>query len=144
MSTYINIDEKFSKLNKEVKNKKMQLHTLRDTLLYEENISAEERQNYEKMKNQYLNLYKEFNEIKNYKIEAYKKIDISKDKEIIFDLKEELRELFIKIKDLDNKSLLMKKHKTEYFIKKKKINEHYKNLKVNIEKLKNPIFQLKK
>lgn len=144
MSVYSDIDKEILKLNEDVFNKNKELKTLRDVLLYEETIDSEEQRNYEILKTEYLKL---IDKLKNKQIErdnSYKNINI--ENKTIYDninqLKDELREKFLKINTLQDETLRSTYIK-EYLGTKEKINTNYKKLKKNIDKLKYPIFILK-
>ena len=146
ISNYSDLNEEIIKLGEKVKNKNGELKILRDTLLYEENITANEKSNYERLKSEFLDLEKQFEQKRMILMERYNSIKMSilSNKKTLIELKQELREIFIKLQTKDIDPTLIKDYKSEYFSKKKLINKTHKVLRDKIEKLNDPIFYLVK
>ena len=142
MSSYQAIDNVILKLKTEVNDLYNKLITLQSVLFYKEKVDDSERSEYEQLKADYLKKTQELDNIILIKQEKYKSYEdkISEYKEKILLLKDELRELFLTMKNTD--STLMKSQTDQYFNKKKEINTIKAQLKNELENRMCPIFIL--
>ena len=142
MSSYQAIDNVILKLKTEVNDLYNKLITLQSVLFYKEKVDDSERSEYEQLKADYLKKTQELDNIILIKQEKYKSYEdkISEYKEKILLLKDELRELFLTMKNTD--FTLMKSQTDQYFNKKKEINTIKAQLKNELENRMCPIFIL--